>query len=71
MQGLRMGCEGAGDDRQSGVPVNMYFKEEEELKMSNLRTCQGRQRTNRGICCPEAAGNLSNSSFQDMVETNT
>lgn len=29
MQGLRMGCEGAGDKRQSGVPVNMYFKEEE------------------------------------------
>lgn len=34
MQGLRMGCEGQGMT-VSGVPVNMYFKEEEELKMSN------------------------------------
>lgn len=30
-----MGCGGAEDDHESGVQVDMYFKEEEELKVSN------------------------------------
>lgn len=37
VQGLRMGCGGIGDDHESGVQVDMYFKEEEELTVPNSK----------------------------------
>ena len=72
VQGLRMGCGGVGDDCESGVQVDMYFKEEEELTVSNSAYVVKEYREPiAAFSCPETVGNLSNSSFQDMVETNT
>ena len=69
VQGLRMGCGGVGDDCESAIQVDMYFKEEEELTVSNSAYVVKEDR--EPIVAFRAVGNLSNSSFQDMVETNT